>query len=121
MFPSNPSIAIVGAGAIGSYYGARLAQSGLDVHFLLRSDFEHVRRHGMMIKSIDGDFTLPPATAHFYADVSDMPKVDLAIVTLKSTDNAALPALIPTLLHDQTAILTLQNGLGNEDFLANHF
>ena len=115
------SIAILGAGAVGGYYGARLAQAGHNVHFLLRSDYAHVRAHGLTIESIDGDFSLSPSELHAYNRTTDMPQVDLIIVTLKSTDNPALPALIPPLLHESTAILTLQNGLGNEHFLARHF
>ena len=120
-FPDRPSIAIVGAGAVGGYYGARLAQSGLDVHFLMRSDYQHVREHGLVIKSINGDFELSPAEIHIYDSTAKMPPVDLVIVTLKSTDNDALTRLIPPLLRDDTAILTLQNGLGNEEFLASLF
>src|SRR5438876_4505392 len=99
-FASRPSIAIIGAGAVGGYYGARLAQAGNDVHFLLRADFEHVRRNGFVIKSIDGDFTLAPKAAHFYGSAGEMPKVDLVMVALKSTDNAALPGLVAPLLHE---------------------
>jgi len=51
-------IAVVGAGAVGLYYGARLAQAGHDVHFLLRSDYEHVREHGIRVDSVDGDFSI---------------------------------------------------------------
>ena len=50
-----------------------------------------------------------------------MPEVDLVIVALKSTHNHLLPKLLPPLLRDDTTILTLQNGLGNEQFLGDHF
>ena len=43
---------IVGVGAVGGYYGARLAKSGLDVSFLLRSDYKHVMQHGLMVMSV---------------------------------------------------------------------
>jgi len=119
--PNKPSIAIVGAGAVGGYYGARLAQAGNDVHFLMRAEYAHVREHGLVIKSVDGDFTLEPGKIHVYESPARMPVVDLVVVTLKSTDNATLPELIPPLLHERTIILTLQNGLGNEEFLASHF
>jgi 2-dehydropantoate 2-reductase len=121
VLPSNPSFAIVGSGAIGSYYGGRLAQSGLPVHFLLRSDYDHVRAHGLKITSIAGDFHLAPSHLNIYRSTADMPKVDIVLVTLKSTDNPALADLIPPLLHESTAIITLQNGLGNEDHLASLF
>src|SRR4051794_3204865 len=111
-------IAILGAGAIGSYYGGRLAQHGCDVNFLLRSDYEHVRANGLTVRSIDGDFHLPAERLRVYNDPATLPPADLVIVTLKSTENHQFPRLIPPLLRDETAILTLQNGLGNEDELA---
>ena len=115
------SIAIIGAGAVGGYYGGRLAQHGHDVHLLLRSDYEHVRRHGLSVRSVSGDFELKPEQLRVYNDPAAMPKVDLVIVTLKSTENHQFAHLIPPLMHENTAILTLQNGLGNEDDLARLF
>ncbi len=56
-------IAVVGCGAIGSFYGARLGRDGHDVHFLLRSDFEVVKRQGVSIKSAAGDFNFHPRSA----------------------------------------------------------
>ena len=115
------SIAIVGAGALGGYYGGRLAQHGRDVHLLLRSDYAHVRDRGLRVRSVSGDFALRPDQVRVYNDPSAMPKVDLVIVTLKSTENRQFARLITPLLHERTAILTLQNGLGNEDDLARLF
>ena len=115
------SIAIVGAGALGGYYGGRLAQHGFGVHMLLRSDFDHVREHGLNVRSVSGDFSLTPQQLHVYNDPAAMPKVDLVVVTLKSTENHQFERLITPLLHEETAILTLQNGLGNEDDLARLF
>jgi 2-dehydropantoate 2-reductase len=117
----KPVIAIVGAGAVGGYYGARLAQHGHAVHFLLRSEYESVRRSGMVVRSCSGNFTLPPDSLHIYNDVGRMPKVDLVIVTLKCTSNDQYEPLIRPLLDDRTMILTLQNGLGNEQRLAELF
>lgn len=110
---------IVGAGALGGYYGAKLARAGCDVHFLMRSDLETVRRDGLTVRSKDGDFHLPEVNAHGSAE--EMGACDVVLIGLKTTSNAALPALIPPLLHPETALVTLQNGLGNEEFLAAHF
>jgi 2-dehydropantoate 2-reductase len=115
-FPERPRIAIVGSGAMGCYYGARLAAGGCDVHFLMRRDLAHVRHHGLTIRSHLGDFTLPAVQAA--GTTAEIGPVDLVIVTLKATANAALDALIPPLLGPQTKLLTLQNGLGNEEYLA---
>ena len=49
---------VIGTGAIGGYYGARLAQSGQEVHFLLRSDYEYVKANGLQVDSCDGSFHL---------------------------------------------------------------
>jgi 2-dehydropantoate 2-reductase len=117
----KPRIAIVGAGAVGGYYGARLAQHGHDVHFLLRGDYEAVRDNGWTIRSCDGDFVLPAESVRAYDDVRRMPRPDLAIVTLKATSNDAYEALLGPLIGDATEVLTLQNGLGNEDVLATLF
>jgi 2-dehydropantoate 2-reductase len=114
----RPRIAVIGAGAVGSYYGGRLAQGGHDVHFLLRSDFDAVKRHGLSIKSWVGDFELPASRLNFYRDPREMPAADWVIVTLKTTHNDQFEALISPILKPETAILTVQNGLGNEERLA---
>ncbi len=120
-FARRPVIAIVGAGAIGAYYGGRLAQHGQDVHFLLRSDYDQVREHGWHIASHAGDFSLSPQQLQVYSDPAVMPPADVVIVTLKTTANHRLPELVAPLLHPTSLILTLQNGLGNEQILADAF
>ena len=113
------SIAIVGAGAIGSYYGARLALAGHDVRFLLRGDLDALRTHGITLREKDATRHLGRVAA--FGRPEEIGPVDLVVVALKTTANAALSALLPPLLHAHTAVLTLQNGLGNEAFLARHF
>src|SRR3954451_17920959 len=110
MLPDHPLIAIVGAGAVGGYYGARLTQHGHDVHFLLRSDYDAVRRGGWTVRSRDGDFRIPSDAVNVYDDPRKMPRADLVIVTLKSTSNDQFEPLIRPLLKEDTAVLTLQNG-----------
>jgi 2-dehydropantoate 2-reductase len=115
-------VAIVGAGAVGGYYGARLAQHGADVHFLLRSDYQHVRDNGFAVTSIDGDFALTPGRFHAYQSAAKMPRADLIIVALKTiTSHEEARPLIAPLIHERSILLTLQNGLGNEEFLAHLF
>ena len=110
------SIAIVGAGAIGSYYGARLALAGRDVRFLLRGDLAHVRARGLTLRERDATRRLERVAA--FASPEEIGPVDLVLVTLKTTGNAALRALLPPLLAPHTLVVTLQNGLGNEELLA---
>jgi 2-dehydropantoate 2-reductase len=112
----SPAVAIVGTGAIGGYYGARLALAGTDVRFLMRHDCELVRRGGFTLREKDATRRLErPAV---FARTEEIGPVDLVIIALKSTSNSALPALLPPLLDANTAVLTLQNGLGNEEFIA---
>ena len=56
-------IAVVGCGAVGSYYGAMLCRAGQDVNFLLRSDYDVARRNGVNIRSPKGDFNARPHAA----------------------------------------------------------
>ena len=111
--------AIVGSGALGGYYGAKLARAGCDVHFLMRSDLDAVRRDGLTVHSKDGDFRLP--SVNVYASSHEIGPCDVVLIGLKTTSNAALSEIIPPLLGPETAVVTLQNGLGNEEFLASHF
>jgi 2-dehydropantoate 2-reductase len=109
---SNRKYAIIGTGAIGGFYGAKLQQAGREVHFLLRSDYEYVKQNGLIIESKDGNFTLPQVNA--YQDVTKMPYCDVVIIALKSTQNHLLSQLLPPLIKENTIFLVLQNGLGTE-------
>ena len=104
--------AILGTGALGGFYGARLCRAGCDVHFLVHSDFEHVRQHGLVVDSKDGDFVLPRVQA--YHDVRDMPRCEVVVVALKATHNHLLPSLLPPVLAEGGVVLLMQNGLGGE-------
>jgi 2-dehydropantoate 2-reductase len=108
-------IAVVGCGALGSYYGAKLCQSGHDVHFLLRSDYEAVRAHGVTVQAATGDFHVHPKCARRPSEIGP---VDLVIIGLKTTANFILPEALPALTGADTLVLTLQNGLGNEEAIA---
>lgn len=104
--------AVIGVGAVGGYYGGLLTRYGFDVHFLLRSDYQHVKKHGLIVDSIDGDFVLPKVNA--YASPSDMPKCDIVIVALKTTQNNHLVNILPHVTKTNSIIVTLQNGIGIE-------
>jgi len=103
---------IIGVGAIGGYYGSKLAYSGQEVHFLSHSDYEFVKEHGMQVDSCDGSFHLKQVNV--YQNSEEMPKCDVVIVGLKTTNNHLLPELLPPLLHEQTAVVLIQNGIGVE-------
>ena len=111
-------IAVVGCGAVGSYYGAMLCRAGREVHFLLRSDFEAVRQKGVTIRSPAGNFTIHPQCAKTPEAIG---LSDLVLIGLKTTANDQFPKLLPPLVGPQTAVATLQNGLGNTEQLARLF
>ena len=103
---------IIGVGAIGGYYGSKLAYSGQEVHFLSHSDYEFVKEHGMQVDSCNGSFHLDQVNV--YQNAVDMPKCDVVIVGLKTTNNHLLPKLLSPLLHEHTAVVLIQNGIGVE-------
>ena len=109
--------AIIGTGGIGGYYGGKLARSGREVHFLLHTDYDYVRRNGLQIDSCDGSFHLDKVNA--YTSTADMPAVDVVIVGLKTTNNNLLPSLLRPLLDKaddgrKPVVLLIQNGIGVE-------
>jgi 2-dehydropantoate 2-reductase len=109
--------AIIGAGAVGGYYGAMLSRVGREVSFVARgAHLEAIRASGLRIESESvGSFT---ATVQAESDPSRIGPVDLVLFTVKTYDNAtALPHIAP-LLHDSTVVLTLQNGVDSAEQVA---
>lgn len=111
--------AVIGTGAIGGYYGGKLANSGQEVHFLLHSDYDYVKNHGLRVDSVNGNFHLQPVLV--YNSASDMPQCDVVLVCLKSTNNKLLKKLLPPLLHKNTLVILIQNGLELEADLQQDF
>lgn len=109
----NMTYGIIGTGAIGGYYGAKIAKAGNDVHFLFRSDYEYVCKHGLQVNSCNGSFHLDNINA--YRDTNDMPKCDVVLVCLKTIANKHLTTLLPPLLKPDTVVLLIQNGIGVEE------
>ena len=116
MDPTQGKIAVIGAGAVGCYYGGLLARAGRDVRFLMRADLDAVKSSGLTIVTQGETVKLPEVKA--YATTREIGPCDLVIVALKATANAALEELLPPLLGPETVVLTLQNGLGNEEFIS---
>ncbi len=108
-------IAVVGCGAVGSFYGAKLARAGHETHFLLRSDYEAVGRNGVCIRSVWGDFSVQLKAAQ---QADEIGISDLVLIGLKTTANSEFARMVPPLVGQGTAVVTLQNGLGNEEQLA---
>jgi len=107
------SIAIIGTGALGGYYGARMAQAGADVHFLCHRDGAYIRQHGLQVES-PGRWQIF-LRAKAYDDPGDMPRCDVVVVSLKTTANHALPRLLPPVVKPCGCIVVMQNGMGVEE------
>jgi 2-dehydropantoate 2-reductase len=85
----------------------------------MRGDLTEVRRDGILVRGEGENFRI--AKVNCYNSTKEIGPCDLVIIAIKTTSNADLDELLPPLLHDQSVVLTLQNGLGNEEFLAEHF
>ena len=109
--------AILGSGAVGGFYGARLARAGHDVTFIARgAHLAAIREHGLAIRSsMLGDFTV---RARAEQDTSKVGQVDVVVLSVKAYDNpGALPLLAPMVGAD-TSVLTLQNGVDSAQEVA---
>jgi 2-dehydropantoate 2-reductase len=111
--------AVIGLGAVGGYYGARLAAAGHELHVVARSDADHLRRHGLRVESVAGDVSLPAGSFAVHDRPDDVPPVDVVLLAVKTTVGAAAAAgLVRPLARPGTIVVALQNGLGVEAPLA---
>jgi len=109
-------IVIVGSGAVGGYYGARLAQSGHRVTFIARSaHLQAIRERGLLVWSPLGDATVQTAAE---SDLARVGPVDLAILAVKTYDNEQILPQLPSVCGPGTIVLTLQNGVDSADEVA---
>jgi 2-dehydropantoate 2-reductase len=125
--PNHKSVAVVGSGAVGCFYGIRLWEAGHSVHFYMRGEhLDASRARGLSLTSIDGDVTIPPdelqaqeSTAGM-AEKGDAPAdgFDWVIVALKSSSLEAIPPLlVPLLTPSKTRVLVIMNGLIEDDLI----
>jgi 2-dehydropantoate 2-reductase len=109
--------AIMGSGAVGGYYGAKLAHAGHEVTFIARgAHLDAIRAGGLQVRSAAlGDFVVH---ARAEQDPAAIGQVDVVLFTVKAYDNAtAIPSIVP-LLGPSSTVLTLQNGVDSAAELA---
>ncbi len=121
LLPEKAVIAVVGTGAVGGYYGGRLANAGEDVRFLMRGDYAAVKEGGLEVRSWEGDFVLPAGKVQVFREAREMGKAHLVIVALKTTSENWYEELIGPVVGEGTVILSIQNGLGTDERLAELF
>jgi 2-dehydropantoate 2-reductase len=109
-------VAMVGAGGVGGYFGARLADGGHDVAFLARGrHLDAIRRTGLRVRSPRGDLHLPHPTAS--DDPAEIGPVDVVVVAVKLWDTEQAVAALAPLVSDRTAVVSFQNGVLKDDVL----
>ncbi|MEE8392804.1 MAG: ketopantoate reductase family protein [Rhodospirillales bacterium] len=110
-------IAVMAAGGVGGYFGARLAAAGYDVSFVARgSHLEAMRRDGLRIESGLGDLKLDPLKAT--GDPGEIGPVDVVMFAVKLWDTEEAAAACRPLVGDGTAVISFQNGIGAIDVLS---
>lgn len=110
---------VFGTGAIGAYYGAKLATAGNAVHFIIRSDYEAVRDKGLTVLSPEGDMYLENPSV--YKTPEEVPKSDIILIAMKTTGNHLLKEQLEKMIGKNTALLILQNGMEMEEEMIRWF
>ncbi len=109
-------VAVMGAGAVGGYFGTRLAEAGHEVWFITRGErLKAMRTSGIRVESIAGDLHLAPVRAT--GDPSGIGPVDLVLFTVKSRDTREAAEAVRPMVRAHTTVLALQNGVDNEAVL----
>lgn len=109
-------IAVFGAGAVGGYFGARLAAAGEDVHFIARgAHLDAIRKTGLRVDSPNGNLTIHPAQAT--DDPASVGPVDYLMFAVKLFDTEAVAQACKPLVGPDTTVLALQNGVETEEIL----
>jgi 2-dehydropantoate 2-reductase len=107
------SFAVVGAGAVGGYYAARLARAGFDVSLVARgAHLEAIQARGLWVWSPLGDMVVHPRAT---ADPAAIGPVDVVLYAVKTYDNASALPMLPALVGPDTVVLTMQNGVSSAD------
>jgi 2-dehydropantoate 2-reductase len=109
------NIVVVGAGGVGGYFGAKLAQSGCEVTFIARGKhLQAIKNYGLQVKSIYGDFKVHPKVTD---DVTNIKSPDVVILGVKSWQVEDVAVKLKPIIGKNTMVLPLQNGADNADKL----
>jgi 2-dehydropantoate 2-reductase len=110
------SVAVIGAGAVGTYYGAVLARTGVEVMLIGRTaQVEAIRRDGLIVVEADGEWR---AEARASTDVASAAGADVVLVAVKTPDTTPAARSLAAHLAPRTRIVSLQNGVDNAERIA---
>jgi 2-dehydropantoate 2-reductase len=112
-------ISIIGSGALGKSYGGLLSLAGMEVHYLMRSEFAAIKEIGYVnLQFQDPLQTIKIDHPIIHNNPNELPISDLVIISVKTTENSNIASLLGTCLKANTLILIIQNGLGNEEWIS---
>src|SRR5947208_17045688 len=109
-------IVVMGAGGVGGYFGAKLARAGETVTLVARGEhLAAIRRDGLRVRSaVEGEWVVRPAAVEH---VRDLPRADVVLFCVKAFDTEPAAERVRSVVGSETAVLSLQNGVDNEDKL----
>jgi 2-dehydropantoate 2-reductase len=109
-------VVVIGAGGVGGYFGGRLATAGHEVAMVARGPhLAALRQHGLRVRSVKGDFSVDVPVSE---DASAFGPCDVVLFCVKAFDTESAAAGLAPVLGPDTAVVSLQNGVDNEDQLA---
>lgn len=109
-------VAVMGAGAVGGYFGGVLAKSGADITLIARGKrLEAMRKEGLLVRSYKGDFRVDVRAT---PDPKEVGPAELILFTVKSYDTQDAIKLCKPMIQENTCILSLQNGIDNDEKIA---
>lgn len=110
-------IGVIGIGAVGGYFGGKLAKTGNDVTFIARGKtLEVMKNTGLIIKSCNGDFNIENPKVS--SDLSMLKETDLILLCVKSYNTEEIAKTLKSIISENTTIVSMQNGIENEEILA---
>ncbi len=113
------NVVVIGAGAVGGFFGAKLARSGASVTFLVRNQrLQQIRSQGLRIRSGNEEFAVFPTVT---TTVSDIEAPELALLAVKNYHLTSVLPNLQTLVHQGAVILPLLNGIGHIERLVQEF
>jgi len=111
--------AVMGTGGVGGFFGGKLAKAGEDVWFVARGEhLETMKSRGLSVYSTEGDFSIPPSS--ITDDLNKIGAVDVVLFCVKSYDTESAAQKLTPLLSENTIIISLQNGIDNEEKIQRH-
>ena len=106
--------AVIGTGGVGGYFGGMLAKSGVEVWFAARgAHLAVMKAQGLRVMSTGGEFLIPPG--RMTGTLAEIGPVDVVLFCVKSYDTVSAAQQLAPLLTDETIIISLQNGVDNEE------